>query len=85
MASVKEHLNAVNILRARIWACVLASATRSPALHGEARPLTILGDLVHNATVSTALQAKGIAAPRPRRRQDPHRDDHGSRLRPRDG
>jgi 4-hydroxy-3-methylbut-2-enyl diphosphate reductase len=29
--------------------------------HGEARPLTILGDLVHNETVSAALQARGIA------------------------
>ena len=29
--------------------------------HGGAAPLTILGDLVHNATVSAALQAKGIA------------------------
>jgi len=32
--------------------------------HGEARPLTILGDLVHNPTVSAALQAKGIAVAR---------------------
>ena len=29
--------------------------------HADARPLTILGDLVHNATVTAALQAKGIA------------------------
>jgi 4-hydroxy-3-methylbut-2-enyl diphosphate reductase len=29
--------------------------------HGAARPLTILGDLVHNAAVSAALQARGIA------------------------
>src|SRR3954468_18673448 len=29
--------------------------------HGAARPLTILGDLVHNATVSAALQTAGIA------------------------
>lgn len=29
--------------------------------HGEARPLTVLGDLVHNATVVDALQARGIA------------------------
>src|SRR5258705_2180433 len=29
--------------------------------HGAARPLTILGDLVHNDTVSAALQARGIA------------------------
>jgi 4-hydroxy-3-methylbut-2-enyl diphosphate reductase len=29
--------------------------------HAEAGPLTILGDLVHNTTVTTALQAKGIA------------------------
>ena len=28
--------------------------------HGAARPLTILGDLVHNATVSAALQTSGI-------------------------
>jgi 4-hydroxy-3-methylbut-2-en-1-yl diphosphate reductase len=32
--------------------------------HAEARPLTILGDLVHNATVSAALQAQGIAIAR---------------------
>lgn len=29
--------------------------------HAEAGPLTILGDLVHNPTVLTALEAKGIA------------------------
>lgn len=29
--------------------------------HAEVGPLTILGDLVHNTTVTTALQAKGIA------------------------
>src|SRR5215211_3747736 len=29
--------------------------------HAEAGPLTILGDLVHNPTVQSALQAKGIA------------------------
>jgi 4-hydroxy-3-methylbut-2-enyl diphosphate reductase len=29
--------------------------------HGAASPLTVLGDLVHNATVSAALQARGIA------------------------
>lgn len=29
--------------------------------HAEAGPLTILGDLVHNTTVITALQARGIA------------------------
>jgi len=29
--------------------------------HAEGGPLTILGDLVHNTTVTTALQAKGIA------------------------
>jgi 4-hydroxy-3-methylbut-2-enyl diphosphate reductase len=32
--------------------------------HGEARPLTILGDLVHNPTVSAALQKRGIAVVR---------------------
>jgi 4-hydroxy-3-methylbut-2-en-1-yl diphosphate reductase len=32
--------------------------------HGEARPLTILGDLVHNPTVSAALQKRGIAVAR---------------------
>ena len=32
--------------------------------HGAARPLTILGDLVHNATVSAALQTAGIAIAR---------------------
>src|SRR3954468_15386911 len=32
--------------------------------HGEAGPLTILGDLVHNATVSAALETKGIAIAR---------------------
>ena len=29
--------------------------------HAESRPLTILGDLVHNATVSADLRARGIA------------------------
>lgn len=29
--------------------------------HADAGPLTILGDLVHNTSVTTALQAKGIA------------------------
>src|SRR5918999_1943860 len=29
--------------------------------HADAGPLTILGDLVHNPTVLTALEAKGIA------------------------
>lgn len=29
--------------------------------HAEAGPLTILGDLVHNTTITTALRAKGIA------------------------
>jgi 4-hydroxy-3-methylbut-2-enyl diphosphate reductase len=29
--------------------------------HGQARPLTILGDLVHNPAVLSGLQAKGIA------------------------
>src|ERR1700687_3972359 len=29
--------------------------------HAEAAPLTILGDLVHNAAVLAALRAKGIA------------------------
>ena len=29
--------------------------------HAEAGPLTILGDLVHNPTVLSALAAKGIA------------------------
>jgi 4-hydroxy-3-methylbut-2-enyl diphosphate reductase len=29
--------------------------------HADAGPLTILGDLVHNPTVLTALDAKGIA------------------------
>lgn len=32
--------------------------------HGDASPLTILGDLVHNATVSAALRAQGIAIAR---------------------
>jgi 4-hydroxy-3-methylbut-2-enyl diphosphate reductase len=32
--------------------------------HGAATPLTILGDLVHNATVSAALQTRGIAIAR---------------------
>jgi 4-hydroxy-3-methylbut-2-enyl diphosphate reductase len=32
--------------------------------HGEARPLTILGDLVHNPTVTAALQGRGIAVAR---------------------
>jgi 4-hydroxy-3-methylbut-2-enyl diphosphate reductase len=32
--------------------------------HGDAGPLTILGDLVHNPTVSEALRAKGIAIAR---------------------
>ena len=29
--------------------------------HADAGPLTILGDLVHNPTVLTALEAKGVA------------------------
>jgi 4-hydroxy-3-methylbut-2-enyl diphosphate reductase len=32
--------------------------------HAEAGPLTILGDLVHNPTVLTALEAKGVAVAR---------------------
>jgi 4-hydroxy-3-methylbut-2-en-1-yl diphosphate reductase len=32
--------------------------------HAEAGPLTILGDLVHNPTVQSALEAKGIAVAR---------------------
>src|ERR1043165_868703 len=32
--------------------------------HGAAKPLTILGDPVHNATVSAALQTAGIAIAR---------------------
>ena len=30
----------------------------------ETRPLTVLGDLVHNATVLATLEAKGIAVAR---------------------
>src|SRR3954467_8405697 len=32
--------------------------------HADAGPLTILGDLVHNPTVLSALEAKGIAVER---------------------
>src|SRR5829696_3498589 len=32
--------------------------------HADAGPLTILGDLVHNPTVQSALEAKGIAVAR---------------------
>ena len=53
----------VNIVRARhLGMCFgVRDAIALAFTHGEARPLTILGDLVHNATVSAALQAKGIA------------------------
>jgi 4-hydroxy-3-methylbut-2-en-1-yl diphosphate reductase len=53
----------VNILRARhLGMCFgVRDAIALAFAHGETRPLTILGDLVHNATVSAALQAKGIA------------------------
>jgi 4-hydroxy-3-methylbut-2-enyl diphosphate reductase len=53
----------VNIVRARhLGMCFgVRDAIALAFAHGEARPLTILGDLVHNATVSAALQAKGIA------------------------
>jgi 4-hydroxy-3-methylbut-2-enyl diphosphate reductase len=53
----------LNIVRARhLGMCFgVRDAIALAFTHGEARPLTILGDLVHNATVSAALQAKGIA------------------------
>jgi 4-hydroxy-3-methylbut-2-en-1-yl diphosphate reductase len=53
----------VHILRARhLGMCFgVRDAIALAFAHGEARPLTILGDLVHNATVSAALQTKGIA------------------------
>jgi 4-hydroxy-3-methylbut-2-enyl diphosphate reductase len=53
----------MNILRARhLGMCFGVRDAIALALdHGQAGPLTILGDLVHNATVTTALQAKGIA------------------------
>ena len=56
----------MNIVRARhLGMCFGVRDAIALALeHGEARPLTILGDLVHNATVSAALQAKGIAVTR---------------------
>jgi 4-hydroxy-3-methylbut-2-en-1-yl diphosphate reductase len=56
----------MNIVRARhLGMCFgVRDAIALAFEHGEARPLTILGDLVHNATVSAALQAKGIAVTR---------------------
>jgi len=41
--------------------------------HGDAGPLTILGDLVHNDAVLAALQAKGIATARDPDRVTTHR------------
>jgi len=56
----------MNILRARaLGMCFGVRDAISLALdEGHAKPLTILGDLVHNATVLAALDAKGIATAR---------------------
>lgn len=56
----------MNIIRAQhLGMCFGVRDAITMALEqGAARPLTILGDLVHNATVSAALQTAGIAIAR---------------------
>ena len=56
----------MRILRARsLGMCFGVRDAITLALEqGEAGPVTILGDLVHNTTVLAALQAKGIATAR---------------------
>jgi len=38
-----------------------ATPSRSALEHADAGPLTILGDLVHNPIIMSALEARGIA------------------------
>jgi 4-hydroxy-3-methylbut-2-enyl diphosphate reductase len=58
-----SHADGPRILRAtHLGMCFGVRDAIALALeHAEAGPLTILGDLVHNTTVTAALQAKGIA------------------------
>ena len=59
----ESTLQGVRILRAdHLGMCFGVKDAIGLALeHADAGPLTILGDLVHNPTVLSALEAKGIA------------------------
>ena len=61
---MSDHRHPVHIIRAsHLGMCFGVRDAIDLALRqAEAAPLTILGDLVHNATVLTALQAKGIVS-----------------------
>src|SRR5262245_43912123 len=63
MQSILCHCYAMQILRAaHLGMCFGVRDAVALALeHADNGPLTILGDLVHNPTVLTALEARGIA------------------------
>jgi len=63
MATIYSESRPLNIIRAgHLGMCFGVRDAIALALdHAEAGPLTILGDLVHNAEVAAALRARGIA------------------------
>ena len=77
-----NEVRAVQVIRAEhLGMCFgVRDAIELAKRHADAAPLTILGDLVHNAVVLADLRARGIAVvARPGAREDAHGDGDGSR------